>query len=241
METKNYKYVGKPLPAYCPIKTERTLEAARDGVAFPHRWGLVVGEKTDKHGLASYLIADKDKTGKTILEQMLEDDLLFENKRNILREVSDGGYEELRLTEYYLPFISEDATYQLPTVNEYIDCAVNVKTDALIEIRMVADGGDLERYLHIPVKTSWPSVSFMDVLGDLEDDIRDMAKNGANGFSYSRENDYPAWNAAFFDKLGRGTELEFESLHELLRTIVSIRLVKVDNRIVEKDGTEAHT
>ena len=178
METKNYKYVGKPLPAYCPIKTERTLEAARDGVAFPHRWGLVVGEKTDKHGLASYLIADKDKTGKTILEQMLEDDLLFENKRNILREVSDGGYEELRLTEYYLPFISEDATYQLPTVDEYIDCAVNVKTDALIEIRMVADGGDLERYLHIPVKTSWPSVSFMDVLGDLEDDIRDMVKNG---------------------------------------------------------------
>ena len=81
----------------------------------------------------------------------------------------------------------------------------------------------------------------MDVLGDLEDDIRDMVKNGVNGFSYSRENDYPAWNATFFDKLGRGTELEFESLHELLRTIVSIRLVKVDNRIIEKNGAEAHT
>lgn len=238
MDCKNYRYVGKPLPDYCPIKTERTLEAARDGVAFPHRWGLVVGEKTDKYGLVSYLIVDKDKTGKTILELMLEDDLLFEHKRTVLREVPDGGYEELRLTEYYLPFISEDATHLLPTVNEYIDNAVNVKTDALIEVRMVADDEGLERYLHIPVKTAWPSVSFMDVVGELEDDICDLAEKSQNGFSRNNDDGFSVWEAVFFDKLGRGAELEFESLHELMRTIVSVRLVKVENEIIEKNNKE---
>lgn len=124
-------------------------------------------------------------------------------------------------------------------------------------------GGEWSRYINIPVRTSWPSVSMMDVIEDLEEEFEEWAAEKTNGFAYlssyeddpeeaddfedfeadedddyDEADDYDGTNRTmtvmFFNEMGDGDELEFESMQELMRCIVSIRLVNVQNRIVKK-------
>ena len=230
---KKYVYVGNPLPDFCNIQTERMLESAKEDDVFPHRWGLIVGENTDKYGLKSYLIADQNTMEKTVLEQLINGDIVEEYSRPVMRKNKDGSYEELYLTLYFLPYELEESTHRISTVEECIENAINVKTDALVEVKMVAGDFELERYITIPVKTAWPAISFIDIVNDLEEEFWELAENRQKGFSKEKEDEHTVWRAVFFNRLGEDTDFEFETLSELLRTIVSIRLVEVNNQIVK--------
>lgn len=48
------------------------------------------------------------------------------------------------------------------------------------------------------------------------------------------DEEYAAMEVLFFDEMGAGSSLEFETVRELLRCIVSIRLVNMENKIIDR-------
>ena len=232
-ELMDYVYIGKPFPENFPHKPELQLKAVRDGIAFPHVFGEEVGENSDKYGKISYFVEDH-KAGTThLLDALIEAGCVREKTRRVLRnKKGTDEYDEVLLTTYTLPYRSKEATFHLPTVNANISMACNVEVDGLIEVKLVTEDGEAERYLHIPIATAGPfSMSFLDYVGDIEEDIRDMVEEGICGFKKSDD----CIMATFFDtQTGADCELEFYSISELLHTVVSVRIVKLENRIVDR-------
>lgn len=255
---EEYVYTGAPLPSECTIDTKQGLHMD-DGI-YPHRWGLKVGETSREFGKNSYLTADQKNGNTALLDKLIEVGAAQEYSRNIVRKVTneegDVRWRDAYLTTYYLPYERVAATFRQPTTQEPIECAINVQTDAVLEVLLTT--GDRERYLDIPIQTEWPSVSMMDVIEDLEDTFLEWAEEEKNGFSFfssddeedNAENDdfdddddydddeedecHRAMKAMFFNEIGDGDKLEFENVQGLMRCIVSIRLVSVNNKIIDR-------
>lgn len=270
MEEKNikyeeYVYVGAPLPPECTIDTKQGLHV-EDGL-YPHRWGLKVGETSREFGKSSYLTVDQRNGNTALLDKLIEVGAAQEYSRNIVRKVTseegDVRWRDAYLTTYYLPYERVAGTFRQPTAQEPIECAINVQTDAVVEVLFTT--GDWSRYVDFHIQTMWPSVSMMDVIEDLEDTFLEWAEEEESGFSFfssdneedDEENDeadddfddgddyydddeedecHRAMKVMFFNEIGDGDELEFENVRDLMRCIVSIRLVSVDNKIIERKG-----
>lgn len=264
MEEKNvkyeeYVYAGAPLPPECTIDTKQGLHV--DDGLYPHRWGLKVGETSREFGKNSYLTVDQKNGNTALLDKLIEVGAVQEYARSIVRKVTNEAGEErwqdAYLTTYYLPYERVAATFRQPTAQEPIECAINVETDAVLEVLLTT--GDWSRYVDLHVQTRWPSVSMMDVIEDLEDTFLEWAEEKEYGFSFfSSEDDeecdtedddfddddyydddeedvcHRAMKAMFFNEMGDGDELEFENVRDLMRGIVSIRLVSVNNKIIER-------
>lgn len=235
---ENYIYVGKPLPEGCPIKTVQGLHI--DDEIYPHRWGLKVGEDSKEFGKKSYFIKDKENNDTKLLDELLDADVVEQTSKNIMRKTEKDGEEvwvDAYVTYYYLPFEHESASFRLPTSDEPIEDAINVETDATLEVLMVT--GDWSRYLTIPIRTEWPSITMIDAIDDLEDIFDEWADNKQNGFSHLESDNKFKKRAChddcilvrFFNQMGDGDDLEFESIDDMMSCIVSLRLVNVENRI----------
>lgn len=240
-EYKKYIYVGKPMPEGCPLK--QTAELFCENGVYPQRWGESVGEVSETLGKKSYLKMDKGCDGKTMLDQLIEcGAALSMTKYGTRRVKTEDGYKWVdgAVTYYYLPYVAEDATFRMPTAAEPISQAINVETDAVMEVLLTIGDEDegWHRYLTIPIKTEWPSVSMIDVVEDLKETILEWATDKKNDFSFLEDEDEDeecaAMEVLFFDEMGAGSGLEFESVRDLMRCIVSIRLVNVQNKIIEK-------
>lgn len=240
-EYKKYIYVGKPMPEGCPLGLVAEL-FCENGV-YPQRWGESIGEVSETLGKKSYLKMDKDCDGKTMLDQLIEcGAALSMTKYGARRVKTEDGYKWVdgAVTYYYLPYELEGATFRLPTAGEPISHAINVETDAVMEVLLTTGDEGWHRYLTIPIKTGWPSVSMFDVVEDLKETILEWAADKKNGFSFFEDEDddedeeCAAMEVLFFDEMGAGSGLEFESVRDLMRCIVSIRLVNVQNKIIEK-------
>ena len=232
-ELMDYIYIGTPFPKDFPHKAELQLKAERDGIAFPHIFGEEAGETSDKYGKVSYFIEDRKAGDTHLLDALIEAGCVGEKTRHVLRNKNGTNeYEDVLLTTYSLPYRSKEATFHLPTVNANISMACNVEVNGLIEVKMVTEDGEAERYLHIPISTAGPfSMSFLDYVGDIEDDIRDMVEQSICGFKKSDD----CILATFFDsQTGADCELEFYSIEELLHTVVSVRIVRLENNIVKR-------
>ena len=268
MEEKNikyeeYVYVGAPLPPECTIDTKQGLHV-EDGL-YPHQWGLKVGETSREFGKSSYLTVDQRNGNTALLDKLIEVGAAQEYARSIVRKVTDeAGAERWRdayLTTYYLPYERVAGTFRQPTAQEPIECAINVQTDAVAEVLFTT--GDWSRYADFHIQTMWPSVSMMDIIEELEDTFLEWAEEKEHGFSFFSSDDeeddaedddidddndyydddeedecYRAMKVMFFNEIGDGDELEFANVQDLMRCIVSIRLVSVDNKIVERKQDE---
>lgn len=235
-EYKKYHYIGKKLPESFPVKTEQELYV-QSGV-YPPVWGMKIGETSAVEGFRSYLIADRDCQGKTMLEKAIECGAALSVTRHATFLVDEASNKRVSglITYYYLPFEQDDATYMLPTSGEPIENAVNVETTGEVEIHLVVGEDDWERYVTLPVKTAWPSLNLLDIIDELEDTFRDWSENKENGFKYSEddlEGSYNPVEVIFFNKLGEARTFWFDNIRDLLRHIVCIRLVNIDNKIIE--------
>lgn len=240
-EYKKYIYVGKPMPEGCPLK--QTAELFCENGVYPQRWGDCFGETSDAFGKKSYFTMDKDCKGQTMMDKLIECGAALSLTRYGARRVkTETGYKMVdgAITYYYLPYVAEDATFRMPTASEPISHAINVETDAVMEVLLTTGDEGWHRYLTIPIKTGWPSVSMFDVVEDLKETILEWAADKKNGFSFFEDEDddedeeCAAMEVLFFDEMGAGSGLEFESVRDLMRCIVSIRLVNVQNKIIEK-------
>lgn len=236
---KKYIYVGKPLPDSCPVKQVEEMICA-NGI-YPHRWGNPIGEISDALGKKSYFKMDENCTGKTMLDKLIEDGIALSiTKYGTRRIKTENGYKWVdgAVTYYYLPYEQEDATFRLPTAIEPISQSVNIETDALMEVLFTTGDEGWQRYITIPIQTGWPSISMIDAICDLKETLLDWAIDKENGFSIYMDDDeedeeFAPLEVLFFDEMGNGSELEFESVGELMHHIVSVRLVNVENKAID--------
>ena len=236
---KKYIYVGKPLPESCPVEQVEEMFCA-NGI-YPHRWGNPIGEINDALGKKSYFKMDENCTGKTMLDKLIEDGIALSiTKYGTRRIKTENGYKWVdgAVTYYYLPYEQEDATFRLPTAIEPISQSVNIETDALMEVLFTTGDEGWQRYITIPIQTGWPSISMIDAICDLKETLLDWAIDKENGFSIYMDDDeedeeFAPLGVLFFDEMGNGSELEFESVGELMHHIVSIRLVNVENKAID--------
>ena len=62
-----------------------------------------------------------------------------------------------------------------------------------------------------------------------------MFEEGKSGFSLVKEDGFTYYEVMFFDVVtGQERRVQFDTMSELLRTVCSVRLVKVENKIVER-------
>lgn len=241
IEGKKYIYVGKPLPESCPAGQVEEL-FCESGV-YPPRWAYCIGEISDALGKKSYFEMDKNCTGKSMMDRLIEEGIALSKTQYGTRQIkTENGYKFVdgAVTYYYLPYEQEDATFRLPTAIEPISLAVNVETDAIMEVLFTTGDEGWQRYITIPIKTKWPSISMIDTINNLKETIIDWAMDNENGFSIYMDDDENDEELAplgvlFFDEMGNSSTLEFESVRELIHHIVSVRLVNVEKKDIEKN------
>lgn len=234
MEIKKYVYYGKELPKDCTLKKNIELQGTKNDVAFPHLYGLEIGEDSKEHGRRSYIVSDGETT--KMLDALIAAGCTRSMRREVMRKREDGDYENLVLTQFFLMYKAEDTTFDLPTASENISNACNVETNAVLEVKLLTDDGDVERYINFPFYTSGPfSTSLLDFLEGIEDEFDCMFEEGKSGFSLVKEDGFTYYEVMFFDVVtGQERRVQFDTMSELLRTVCSVRLVKVENKIVER-------
>lgn len=234
MDIKKYEYYGKEFPEGCTFRKNLELQGKKDGVAFPHLFGLEIGEESKEHGRRSYIVSDGETT--KMLDALIAAGCTRSMRREVMRARENGEYEDLVLTQFFLMYKAEDATFDLPTASENISNACNVATDAVLEVKLLTDDGDVERYVNFPFYTSGPfSTSLLDFLEGIEDEFDCMFEEGKDGFNVVKEDGSNYYEVTFFDVVtGQERAVQFETMSELLRTVCSVRLVKVENKIVER-------
>lgn len=139
---------------------------------------------------------------------------------------------EITAIRYAIPYKDPTASCFEKTSDEPIYNAINTQTDAQCELHCVVDNEPYERDIVIDIHTGGPgALNLLDVLEDVEDDIQKMAEDGFDGIFYK---DYgeeePILNVLFWNReTGEVREFEFERVRDFLRTIVSARLIHVEN------------
>lgn len=231
---KKYVYLGAELPADSPMRKEVVMTARKKNIAWPPVWGEAVGETSEKYGLQSYICADVDENSVKHLQALIDAGCVTEKKRQVLRKKENGaGYEEVNLTVYYLMYKAKEALFEVPTAEEGVSDACNVETDATVEICLSIDDGKWKRYIYLEMRTAGPfSLSLVDYIQELEDTFEELP--GRDGIRYEDGIYY----ITFFDEMGNAGDLEFCSLTELFRNIVSIRFVRMENKIIGRNGVE---
>lgn len=236
---EKYNYVGKELPDYVPLPKTQELHAKAE--LYPPRYGVKIGDYTKEGGRRSLFTADKNCTGPTIFDRLIEAGIPEEYSYQAYRTFVEDGKEVEKLvlvTSYYLMYEHENALFRRPTATEPIENSSNVLVDGTVEVHFVVDEMNRwDRYLSIPLKTSAPSITILDILDDLPDIILDWAEESQFGFEFEdpddNDEDDPI-RVAFFNEVGTCDMLNFQNIHDLFRTIVSIRLVDLKNVIVDR-------
>lgn len=236
---EKYNYVGKELPDYVPLSKTQELYAKAE--LYPPRYGVKIGDYTKEGGRRSLFTADKNCTGPTILDRLIETGIPEEYSYQAHRTFVEDGKEVEKLvlvTSYYLMYEHENALFRRPTATESIINALNVNVSATVEIHFATeDMWHWDRYITMQLKTACPTVSMMDIVSELPEDILELVRRGKRGFSYAiPEEGGPRApiSVVFFNDVGHDCALEFNSLNDLMRTIVSIRLIDVNNHVVKR-------
>lgn len=226
---QDYEYVGEPLPKNMINFQGITLES-KDSV-FPHIFALSVGFSTEKDGFVSFLGLDIDKNSgdPKVLQMLINRGCVMEIKRmeqNRTNSADQCG-KLVEVTRYFLPYRSTAATFHLPAAEESILNVPGSEAEGLMEVKLVTSDGNFERYLHFPIHIlGGLGMSFLGWVNSLNKRIQVAARQGENGLQQIG----PVVNAVFFDSItGDRHVLSFSSLEGLLNTVVSVRLVRLEN------------
>jgi len=213
------------IPDYTELKNN-TFITVEDGYKWNgDRHGTFVGRIESNGEVISYFKKDKENNNTYIFDKLREDVQLCQRSRTY----ADG--KDLKFaTDYYIPYFVKDHSSQLPTVTDsYVDHCSNAEYKVAYEVLFVAED-DFRKYLTVEYTTKghWSSC-FFDQVESLRDDLQGMFEDGENGFAKKDG----CLTAEFYDGTGYGTDLEIESMNELMSMIASIRVIKLETEIID--------
>lgn len=220
---------------------ERHIELGVDSEekmwAFPPQYGMTIGEESECLGRQSYYKADKEAGDTKRLDAVLQAGIARSYRGMFSREVN-GKSCCIPAEVFYLPYKDPEHIRYLPTALEPVSNAINTESELDVEI-LLSDGDSATRSILVSVKTHGAfAVSFMNLVEDIESVIGEMADENKAGIRWCGDEDEEAIEVVFFDELGWESIACFESIRELMRYIVSIRAVRVVNRIVNLSSEE---
>lgn len=226
---KYHVSLAETLPEH--IHMDQTMDIETKGEWFGHSLGLAVGRVYDDGRIESFL--KHDNGGTEWFDELREKHLLRSKRRHLTVLSNDRTtYKESDCDEYYLMYTVSDHMSHLPTVTKtFLDTCMNVDFTYTYEILFVGDDG-FKRYFYKTINTSGPhTYSLLDELEDLENLIEEWAEDGVYGLCYDAYGDL---NLKMYDDFGETLNASFSDTQELMMSINSIRIVKMEREIVDR-------
>jgi len=224
-----YKYKAElveKLPECIQLDTVVEIETKNEW--YGHSIGTAVGRVYDDGKIKSFFKHDGD--GTEWFDMLREAGKLTSIHRYLIDRKT---YEESTCDEYYLMRKIVDHVSGMPTItDDCLDTCCNVKYEYTYELLLVAD--EYKRYVAKTVRTEGPyTYCLMDEIKSLEDLVEEWAEEEENGFFYDDENQLCC---KMYNDFGEEINADFYSARELLMSLNSIRLVKLERIIVEPGG-----
>jgi len=209
------------LPEYYGMKPEYLINRENwNG----HSFALFVGIVHENGEIVSHLQNDKRNENTFYFEIMLKDVELYHKKVRI-----EKGDQLVTADYYFVPYEVKDHPSLLPTIDsKFVEGASNVEYTGTYEVLMVMDES-YKRYLYIDFKTKgMGSISLYDMIRNLDDSFETFFDEKSHGFSHDEDGYY----VDFYDKTGDKVICEQMSYEAFLSMIASVRLVKLDCKII---------
>lgn len=168
----------------------------------------------------------KGEERKKAVQSLLNDESL-EFVMDKITQFDKTKKELVPKTIYYLPYVVEGHSSQIPTVvDDNISGASNVSYSLDVEVLLVED--DLKRYLTLHFKTR--NIPVFNLVYDLfeDDDEEELAAAGIKKKKYDDEYGY---YIQFYDDAGNCYPIIFSSAEEIRDKIISMRLIGIDCKI----------
>lgn len=234
---KTFIYAGeKALPENGPMKDTIKLS---NKTLLPPRYIVEIGETIigendvplpeEQFRNMSFFNEDKDNHK---LMLYIENGNCVKRNTSYYRLTDDGNIKDkVTAVRYGIPYKDPDASCFKETTSEPIFDAMNVSTDAKVEVHCVSDNDtDYTRDIIIDVQTHGCSaLNLFDIIEDFEDDVREMAEYETDGIFFDEEENL---NVLFFhNKTGEASPMCFCSMREFMQTVVSVRLIDVVNHV----------
>lgn len=234
---KTFVYTGeKALPENGPLKETINLS---NSTLLPPRYVVEIGEKVieendiplsaEQYRYKSFFKEDEDNSN---LMRYIKNGNCVERRTYYYPLTENNNFgDKLTVVRYGIPYKDPDASCFKETASEPIFDAMNVSTDAKVEVHCVSDNDtDYTRDIIINVKTrGCGALNLFDIIGDFEDDVREMAEYEKDGVFFDEEENL---NVLFFHKeTGEASPMCFCSMGEFMQTVVSVRLIDVVNHI----------
>ena len=216
------------LPEEIPLKRTGTITTR--GEWYGHSYADVVG-RIYADGTVKSFFTDDIESGTTRLFDILR----YSGKvKKIHRCIWERDSLELKdCDDYYVLRKVKGHTSERPTETETrLDTICNVDYEYVYEILLVAND-EYRRYLTESVKTrGLGPYSIFDSMHDWEETFEEWAEYEENGF---REDDDGGIEVLFYDELGNSEWIYFDSAHELLLSMNSVRMIEIKEEIVERE------
>lgn len=224
-----YNYIVElieEIPENIPVSKNGTIGTKKEW--YGHSLGDAVGRIYDDGKIESFFKEDNDNEWFNTLRNQ---GLLKSKHRNLIDRKT---FAEYSCEEYYLMRRVVGHTSNMPTVTDRnLDDCCNVKFEYTFEILLVADD-DYKRYITESIKTEGPhTYCLADKLESLEEVFEEWAENEEQGFKESEDGGV---TVTFYDDFGQSLDAEFYSIRELLMCVNSVRIVKLERTIVDREN-----
>lgn len=231
MEQKIKMISFEDVPEYTGLEKNSASITVKDGHTWDgHRYGTWVGRIYQDDEIKSGFYEDTKNNNTDIFDKLRKDMKLFEKHVTCIRGEDRNTLQ--CAVDYYIPYMVENHCSTKPTViDTCIDFCNNVNYEMEYEILLVADE-EFRRYITISYGTSGSFAStFFDQMGDIEEMFEAWFEEGEYDFRKVDGN----MQVAFYDETGEKTFIDISCMRELLGMINSVRVIKCDRTIIEKD------
>lgn len=243
-------FTYQKLPEFAAYPIEPTDITYKDGYEYLGRGLPFTGIQMaryypDDKKYISCLKADENKAWPdTLACKLLADKSLPIGRKSVIVVNKDDGSSRPAIL-YSFAMYDPEHPYFKPTVTQPVDYAINLQTDAQLELLFAWDDFVFPVYHDFKTKGSF-AASAGDIMSDLLDELSFMPNDFLNQLTEENPFVYPCTEQddgfngyGFFavNRFGQETEIELsdQEIKELRRHLVSIRLTKADTHIM-KDG-----
>lgn len=212
-----------PIPDYVNLKNEEHDFEIQDTLWDGYSIGKAVGRVRKDGTHESFIKEDKDANNNEAFDKLLREYPLHKKEFQL---VVNGNVESV--SYYFILYKIVGRSLDKQTFSEeFVQGASNVSYEVTYEVMLTAGNG-LIKYIVPSYKTSGSgSMSFFEVVKNLEDTFEEYFSDCLNGFSHE-DNCFMVY---FYDAVGEKYPVEVYSVNELLSMVTSMRVLKIETKI----------
>lgn len=235
---KKHYIASKRIPDYCPLSIQPAIDREFDDENdAPPAIGVIVGYQYDGSDHVVSTIAEdaQRQEGSRVLDRLLYDGMLTQSRGKMALPEERGG--EINVTQYGLVYRDEDAPRNRPTLKRGIPdpSSGQCRCKIVVEMSTVDESGNVFTRDVVITKSTPPTfkMTFMDLNVGVGQELVKKLYDKESGFRFATPEDATdekgRCKVLFYnvDSLAAGREIEFDSVKDMLNSIVGVRLIEV--------------